>query len=145
MEFSLFNLTNEPLFVKHESPKHVEVVRPNDFATLPASRSSFILSSVGEGSGSEVTLLDRASASLEVASQYMKQKLSRRSRWSNISTPEDCPWRIYRDQASRKRMDILVLPKRALQAFLSDLPDTTPLYSLCLPGRSASWPLLQGI
>jgi hypothetical protein len=95
MDFYLFNLTNKPFFVKDESPKHVElVIYPNDFATLPMSRNNFILSSVD----SEVTLVDRASASFEIAPQYVKPKLSRRSRWSNISTPEDCPWRIYRDQ-----------------------------------------------
>lgn len=62
--------------------------------------------------------------------------------------PEDCPWRIYRDQTSRKRVDILVLPKRNLGSFLSDLPDTTPLYSLCLPGTHDTmafygWPISQ--
>ena len=36
-------------------------------------------------------------------------------------------------------MDILVLPKRALESFLSDFPDDTPLYSLCLPGKPSSW------
>ena len=39
-------------------------------------------------------------------------------------------------QRSRECIDILVLPKRPLESFLSDLPDTTPLYSLCLPGKS---------
>ncbi|KAI0003361.1 PLC-like phosphodiesterase [Russula compacta] len=59
--------------------------------------------------------------------------------------PEDCPWRIYRDQTSKRRVDILVLPKRALGSFLSDLPDATPLYSLCLPGDMAlyGWPIYQ--
>jgi len=92
MDVYLFNLTNKPLFVKH-----VElIVHPNDFAILPACRNNFILSPVG--GRSEVTPMDRASMSFEVAPQYVEPKLSRRSRWSNISTPEDCPWRIYRDQ-----------------------------------------------
>ncbi|KAH9063751.1 PLC-like phosphodiesterase [Lactarius deliciosus] len=61
---------------------------------------------------------------------------------------EDCPWRIYRDQTRKKRIDILVLPKRPLESFLSDLPDTTPLYSLCLPGTHDTlafygWPVSQ--
>ncbi|KAH9999067.1 PLC-like phosphodiesterase [Russula vinacea] len=59
--------------------------------------------------------------------------------------PEGYPWRIYRDQTSRKRVDILVLPKRDLGSFLSDLSDATPLYSLCLPGNMAfyGWPISQ--
>ncbi|KAI9456286.1 PLC-like phosphodiesterase [Lactarius psammicola] len=61
--------------------------------------------------------------------------------------PEDSPWRIYRDQTSKECIDILVLPKRPLESFLSDLPDTTPLYSLCLPGKSSmafyGWPVSQ--
>ncbi len=38
-------------------------------------------------------------------------------------------------QTSKTRIDILVLPKRSLESFLYGLPDTTPLYSLCLPGK----------
>ncbi|KAF8267822.1 PLC-like phosphodiesterase [Lactarius quietus] len=59
--------------------------------------------------------------------------------------PEDCPWRIYRDQKSKGCIDILLLPKRPLESFLSDLSDTTPLYSLCLPGNMAfyGWPISQ--
>ncbi|KAH8991119.1 PLC-like phosphodiesterase [Lactarius hatsudake] len=60
---------------------------------------------------------------------------------------EDCPWRIYRDQTCKERIDILVLPKRPLESFLSDLPDATPLYSLCLPGKFSmafyGWPVSQ--
>lgn len=42
----------------------------------------------------------------------------------------------YRQQTSKGCIDILVLPKRPLESFLSDLPDATRLNSLCLPGKS---------
>ncbi|KAH9977303.1 PLC-like phosphodiesterase [Lactifluus volemus] len=63
----------------------------------------------------------------------------------NLSIPKDCPWRIYRDKPSKKRIDILVLPKRKLDAFLSTLPDSTRLNSICLPGKMAfyGWPISQ--
>ncbi|KAI9511337.1 PLC-like phosphodiesterase [Russula earlei] len=147
MECHLFNLTDKPFLVKPESlGNEVElVVLPNDFATLPAGGNNFTLSSAG---GRSEVALEKAGLELDVERRYVNLKKSPRFRWNNVSMPEDCPWRIYRDQSSGKRVDILVLPKRALESFLSDLPDKTPLYSLCLPGTHDTvafygWPITQ--
>jgi len=138
MTLYLLNLTDKPLFVTFkQSEQAVELrVPPNAPTSLPEGRDSFILSLV---EGSPETTTKKTSLEAEKQSQYvLNPKKAPPLRWGPISMPEDCPWRIYRDQVSRKRVDILVLPKRALDSFLSDFPDTTPLYSLCLPGKSAS-------
>jgi len=128
MKLYLFNLTDRSLFVRPEYSKYELSVLPNAFVTFPASGDNFILSSAVGSPGSLTPEAER---------QHVVN-LKKPFRWNHISMPEDCPWRIHCDQASRKRVDILILPKRPTESFLSDVPDTTPLYSLCLPGKFTS-------
>ncbi|KAI0253821.1 PLC-like phosphodiesterase [Lactifluus subvellereus] len=147
MKLCLFNLTDSTVFVKSDSECSTNglefSIPPNVSATLPSGKHKFILSSIG---GNSSSTLEKASPELEIERQYVVNPTKAfPSRWNLLAMPEDCPWHIYRDQTSRKRVDILVLPKRNLESFLSDLPDPTPLYSLCLPGNMAfyGWPVSQ--
>jgi 1-phosphatidylinositol phosphodiesterase len=64
-----------------------------------------------------------------------------------------CPWRIYcmkvnncllllnldfdmTSKVSRKHYKLIVLPRRDLSSFLANVPDTVPISSLLLPGKS---------
>lgn len=75
--------------------------------------------------------------------------------WKVIPVPDGCPWRIYltrvRDsylsltemltspQITRRHHKLLIFPQRSLCSFLSEMPDKSPLSSLCLPGNYTSW------
>ncbi|KAL0947516.1 hypothetical protein HGRIS_013615 [Hohenbuehelia grisea] len=68
--------------------------------------------------------------------------------WQPMKLPEECPWRIYTVKLSRKIRKLVVLSRRDLSKFLSDLPDSLRLSSLALPGTHDSmafygWPVSQ--
>ncbi|KAI9446800.1 hypothetical protein H4582DRAFT_605995 [Lactarius indigo] len=135
MKLCFFNLTENAILFKYDCCRNDSelIVPPEASVAIPSGKQKFAISSV-RGSAPEKVPLD-----YEEEQQYVVN-LSKSSSSSRclLAMPEDCPWRIYRDQTCKERTDILVLPKRPLESFLSDLPDTTPLYSLCLPGKSRS-------
>ena len=98
MKLCLFNLTDTIIFITPKCSERAGInVLPKAFAELPAE-DSFKLSSVGASPKftPEKVLLD-----LEVEPQYLVNlKKSCPFGWSHISMPEDCPWRIYRDQVT---------------------------------------------
>ncbi|KZT20266.1 PLC-like phosphodiesterase [Neolentinus lepideus HHB14362 ss-1] len=68
--------------------------------------------------------------------------------WKVIKLAEQCPWRIYQNRISRRHKQLVILPKRNLSSFLSELPDSLPLSSLLLPGTHDTmafygWPVSQ--
>ena len=98
----LFNLTDRTFFVKSKSKRSEPAVQlsvnPNDFAELSRGNDKFELLSAKADSG---TTPEKISHSPEVERQYLvNPKKCSCSRWSHISMPEDCPWRIYRDQVT---------------------------------------------
>jgi hypothetical protein len=102
MMLYLFNLTDRTFFVKSKSKRSQPAVQlsvnPNDFAELPTGKDKFELLSAKADSG---TTSEKVSPGPEVERQYLvNPKKCSCSRWSHISMPEDCPWRIYRDQVT---------------------------------------------
>jgi hypothetical protein len=159
MEFYLSNLTSDSIFFRPESskPEHAEAqaVLPNAVSALPTSEHNFIL--LSSGGSSDVTP-EMPFFRLRTESQWIVKLKKSSFQWNPVSMSKDCPWRVYRDQVatwlycdywsslnentlqvSGKRTNILVLPKRPTESFLSDVPDATPLYSLCLPGTLPSY------
>lgn len=102
MRLYLFNLTNSIVFVKSGSEcstNGLELsILPNVSATLPSGKNKFILSSVG-GDSSSTLEKEKVSPELEIERQYVVNPTKAfPSRWNLLAMPEDCPWRIYRDQ-----------------------------------------------
>jgi hypothetical protein len=101
MKFYLFNLTDCTVFVKSECSRDPFklAILPNLFAALPSDKHwhKFIVSSVGTGSSST---REKVSTELEIEWQYAVNTTEAFPfRW-NLAMPEDCPWRIYRDQVA---------------------------------------------
>ena len=102
MVLYLFNLTDRTFFVKSKSKRFEPTVQlsvnPNDFAELPTDKDKFELLSAN--ADSEPTP-EKVSPSPKVGRQYLvNPKKCPRFGWSHISMPEDCPWRIYREQVT---------------------------------------------
>jgi hypothetical protein len=102
MMLYLFNLTDRTFFVQSKSKRSEPAVQrnvnPNDFAELPTGKDKFELLSAKADSE---TIPEKISPGPEVKRQYLvNPKKCSRIGWSHISMPEDCPWRIYRDQVT---------------------------------------------
>lgn len=98
----LFNLTDRTFFVKPKFKRPETAVQlgvnPNDFVELPSGKDKFELLLAKAGSG---TTPEKVSHGLEVEREYLvNPKKCSCFGWSRISMPEDCPWRIYRDQVT---------------------------------------------
>lgn len=68
--------------------------------------------------------------------------------WQRLSVGGDHPWSVYAVKISMSHRKLIILPKRNVSAFLSDMPDASPLYSLLLPGTHDTmafygWPISQ--
>ncbi|TFK46025.1 PLC-like phosphodiesterase [Heliocybe sulcata] len=79
---------------------------------------------------------------------HVKAKRNLGRSWKVLKLPEECPWRIYQTRIFRRQKQILILPKRNLSSFLSELPDSLALSSLLLPGTHDTmafygWPVSQ--
>jgi len=102
MKLYLFNLTDRTFSVKskfNRSEPAVQLsVNPNDFTELPTGNDKFELLSAKADSG---TTPEKVSPGPEVERQYLVDpKKYSCFRWNHIPMPEDCPWRIYRDQVT---------------------------------------------
>jgi hypothetical protein len=102
MTLYLFNLTDRTFFVKSKSkspqPAVQLSVNPNNSVELPTGKDKFELLPVKADSE---TTPEKVPHDPEVERRYLvNPKKSFRSGWSQISMPEDCPWRIYRDQVT---------------------------------------------
>jgi hypothetical protein len=100
MKLYLFNFTDGTLSVTSGRSEHAAElsVLPNASAVVPTGKANFKLTSVG---ASPKITLEKVSLTLEVERQYVvNPKKSSPFGWSHISMPEDCPWRIYRDQVA---------------------------------------------
>ncbi|KAF9009474.1 PLC-like phosphodiesterase [Cyathus striatus] len=68
--------------------------------------------------------------------------------WQVAKVPHGCPWRIYISRITKTHHRLLILPRRDMSSFLSEMPDTLPLSSLMLPGTHDTmafygWPISQ--
>ena len=94
MKLYLFNLTDITIFVKSKwfnDPPELSIL-PSASAALTSDKAQFILSSVGEGSSSK---LEKVSLERQYVVNTSK---AFPFRYNLLAMPEDCPWRIYRDQ-----------------------------------------------
>lgn len=93
MKLCLFNLTDNAILFKSDCCTNDSelIVLPEVSAEIPSGKQNFDISIRGK---SEKAFLDN-----EVERRYVVNlsKLSS-SRRSLLTMPEDCPWRIYRDQ-----------------------------------------------
>ncbi len=102
MKLYLFNLTDKTFFVKSKPERSENAIElsviPNDFAELPVGKDKFGLSSAR--ANPEITS-EKVLLGPEVERQYLvNPKECSSFGWSHVSMPEDCPWRIYRDQVT---------------------------------------------
>jgi hypothetical protein len=102
MKLYLFNLTDRTLLVRSKSKRSQPAVQlgvnPNDSAELSTGKDKFELLSTK--ADSEATS-EKVSSSPEVERRYLvNPKRCSCFGWSLIPMPEDCPWRIYRDQVT---------------------------------------------
>ncbi|KAF9553828.1 PLC-like phosphodiesterase [Agrocybe pediades] len=65
--------------------------------------------------------------------------------WQVVPVPDHCPWRIYTRRITQGYHKLLILGRRNLGSFLSELPDRLPISSVVLPGEMAfhGWPISQ--
>ncbi|KAG7453029.1 PLC-like phosphodiesterase [Guyanagaster necrorhizus] len=68
--------------------------------------------------------------------------------WQRLSVEDGHPWSVYAVKMAMNHRKLIILPKRNVSAFLSDMPDMSPLYSLLLPGTHDTmafygWPISQ--
>lgn len=133
----------------------------SDISILPASSTTLEIPSFRR---SALILTPQAARSKSAAGLDEKQAvapdrlavrvpLSLGALWKEVDVPEGCAWRVYRSkvrpagvemvqgawahrsvQITRKHHQLLVIPRRKLHAFLSEIPDTVPLSCLTLPG-----------
>jgi len=101
MTLYLFNLTDRTFFVKSKSKRSEPAVQlsinPNNFAELPGKDKFELLSANADSE----TPPEKVSPGPEAERPYLLNlKKSSCLKWSHISMPEDCPWRIYRDQVT---------------------------------------------
>ncbi|KAI0084005.1 PLC-like phosphodiesterase [Irpex rosettiformis] len=54
--------------------------------------------------------------------------------WAVLKASEGSPWIIYRLKITREHHYLLILPRRDMTQYLSDIPDSVPLSSVTLPG-----------
>ncbi|KAF8164017.1 PLC-like phosphodiesterase [Pholiota molesta] len=75
----------------------------------------------------------------------IRLSLTLEASWQVVDVPKGCPWRVYTSRITRKHHKILILGRRNLGSFLSELPDGLPLSSVVLPGSMAfhGWPISQ--
>jgi len=143
------NRTEDQISIEYESSssRHGQycIILPSAATTLEVSgcRSHLVLS-----------VPDRSKWSTEEKLHVDADAFSTRfplafsAQWKAVKVEDHCPWRIYRSKVSRRHHKLIILPKRNLASFLSDLPNTTPLSALCLPGTHDTmalygWPISQ--
>ncbi|CAA7267006.1 unnamed protein product [Cyclocybe aegerita] len=68
--------------------------------------------------------------------------------WQVVPVPVGCPWRVFTSRISRGHHKLVILSRRNLASFLSELPNRLPLSSLSLPGTHDTmafygWPVSQ--
>jgi hypothetical protein len=81
-----------------------------------------------------LTSYDKATDAEHSMTFNLRRRVSSNRKWE----PLDCqgaPWRVYRLKLSKSHHRIVVLTERPLTSWMSDLPDSLPLSSLCLPGN----------
>ena len=92
-----------------------------DFLALPISRLT-------------LTSYDKATDTEHSITFNLRRRISSKRKWEPLDCQE-APWRVYRLKLSKSHHSIVVFTERPLASWMSDLPDSLPLSSLCLPGN----------
>ncbi|TCD66693.1 hypothetical protein EIP91_001047 [Steccherinum ochraceum] len=151
-KLTVSNRTEHTLSVEYYGPKqpHLNscVILPEASTSLEvsSSKSHFVLST--DSSSKWSTYDDDEKVSVDADAFQTRFPLKFGAQWKAVKVEDGCPWRIYRSKTSRRHHRLLVLPKRNLASYLSELPDSVPLSSLALPGTHDSmalygWPVSQ--
>ncbi|KAF9484914.1 hypothetical protein BDN70DRAFT_871897 [Pholiota conissans] len=83
---------------------------------------------------SATALIEKEEWHIHPESFKIRFSLELTSSWQLVDVPRGCPWRVYVGRITRKHHSILILSRRNLGSFLSELPDGLPLSSTVLPG-----------
>ncbi|EPQ58546.1 PLC-like phosphodiesterase [Gloeophyllum trabeum ATCC 11539] len=153
MHATVTNLTDDTIFYETSGGRaNAErlSIGPSSSTTVAKLGSSFRLH-LGRRPSSNSTedaVYREDKALLRDSSFVIKTRWTTGRSWKVINLPEECPWRIYQIRVSRRQKQVVILPKRDLSSFLSELPDTLPLSSVLLPGTHDTmafygWPVSQ--
>ncbi|KAK7035808.1 PLCXc domain-containing protein [Favolaschia claudopus] len=138
MHLTLLNLCDESLVLSynHGSAIHQLLALPSRPSTAKFPKSCAVTISLG------------GEKHIDWASVNIKLSGTHRASYKPVTVPEDCLWRIYLCKTSRKHYKLIVIPRRSLPSFLSDVPDDTLLSDCLLPGTHDTmafygWPFSQ--
>lgn len=127
------------------------VILPSAATSIPVCslRSHLVLSAANKFNGAS----DEEGVSVNAGALRVRFPLAFGAQWKVVKVEDSCPWRIYRSRVSgctaahlmlvamsvhskvsRRHHKLVILSKRNLASFLSDLPDSIPLSALTLPG-----------
>ncbi|KAF8061642.1 hypothetical protein FPV67DRAFT_289811 [Lyophyllum atratum] len=104
------------------TPRTIDCTKPGELELLPRSATG----RTPDG-GSKEWLVKPEESSIRIS-------LALGALWRVVHVPDGCPWRIYLSKITKRHHRLFVFPQRNLASFLSEMPDTLPLSSLCLPG-----------
>lgn len=132
MRVSICNLTTEDILL---STNTTAILAPQSLlTTLPAvkAKAQLVLSTPHGDSEPFVVRLPSL----------------RGTSWKAVSMPAHYPWRIYCTKVEPSHCNLLIIPRRSLASFLSDMPDSLSLSALLLPGTHDTmafygWPISQ--
>lgn len=122
----VYNQTYETLyFFSSDREKH------RSGTCLPASSYKGVTLAARRLQISRVSEQEKASTAVTVVSIPRS-----RCAWKPLRGLESSPWLAYYRRSARKPCYLVVIPRRDPSCFLKSIPDTVPLSSLMLPGRS---------
>ncbi|KAJ2925495.1 hypothetical protein H1R20_g11599, partial [Candolleomyces eurysporus] len=142
MAFSLYNLTDTPIEASSSSHDVAAfVLHPRKPTTLKLPR--FHGRHVNLQNAVDGAALNQEVKTFRVSLPGHWEK--RGASWIDLKVAADCPWRVY---WFRPAKSMVVLSKRNMASYLSELPDTLSLAALVLPGTHDSmafygWPISQ--
>ncbi|GJE87940.1 PLC-like phosphodiesterase [Phanerochaete sordida] len=122
-------------------------VLPSDTETLklPSFRVGLVLAP--QLQAEKAAMFDEA-APTAVDDFAIRVPLSLGAKWIAVPVPEECPWLVYRVKVTKRHHQLLILPRRDLSSFLSEIPDSVSLSCVTLPGTHDTmafygWPISQ--
>ncbi|RXW19859.1 hypothetical protein EST38_g6010 [Candolleomyces aberdarensis] len=142
MVFSIYNLTDTPIEASSSSHDVAALVlHPRKSTTLRLPK--FHAKHVNLHNAVKGAALDQDVKTFQVSLPGHWEK--RGASWIDLKVVEDCPWRVYWFWPAKS---MVVLSKRNMASYLSELPDTLSLAGLVLPGTHDTmafygWPVSQ--
>ncbi|KAF5373112.1 hypothetical protein D9758_001527 [Tetrapyrgos nigripes] len=131
-----------PKRCRHISLTHE--LNPNSCISSSGSPLDLQTEAKKEGGGADA----RISSTVKPTGLLTRISLTLSALWKILETAEESPWRVYVTKVARKHYKLSIFLKRNASSFLSEIPDSVPLYSLLLPGTHDTmafygWPISQ--